>query len=100
MDEALKLLENMDVSQPQLPAAYQKITLDPPVVDGMINPTPSSVNPFDHVVNLVTSFLEPVDKLVDPIPSLVDPTLLLESETQSIDPFPPINPILPLENET
>jgi hypothetical protein len=30
----------------------------------------------------------------------VNPTLLLESETQAVDPFPPIDPILPLENET
>jgi hypothetical protein len=40
MDEASKLLEDMTVSQPQLPAAYRKLSLDPPVVDGMINPVP------------------------------------------------------------
>jgi hypothetical protein len=65
MDEASKLLEDMTVSQPQLPAAYRKLTLDPPVVDGMINLVPSSVNLVDHVVNLVTSLVEPVDKVVD-----------------------------------
>jgi hypothetical protein len=48
MDEASKFLEDMTVSQPQLPAAYHKLTLNPPVVDGMINPVPS-VNPVDHV---------------------------------------------------
>jgi hypothetical protein len=120
MDEASKLIEEMTVSQPQLPAAYRKITLDPFVVDGMINPSPSSVSPIDHVVNLVMSLVEPVDKVVDSIPSSVDPTLPfgsatqvvdlipssvdptlpLESETQSVDPFPPVDPILPLENET
>jgi hypothetical protein len=99
MDEASKLLEDM-VSQPQLPASYRKLTLDPPIVDGMINPVPSSVNPVDHVVNLVMSSFELVDKVVDLISSLVDPTLLLESETKEIDPFPPVDPILPLENET
>jgi hypothetical protein len=99
MDEASKLLEDMTVSQPQLPAAYHKISLDPPVVDGMITPVPSPVNPVDHVVNLVTSLVEPVDKVVELIPSSVNPTLLLESATQVVDSFPPIDPILPLENE-
>jgi hypothetical protein len=115
MDKASKLLEDMTISQPQLPAAYHKLSLNPPVVDG-----PSPVNPVDHVVNLVTSLVEPVDKVVDPIPSSVnlvlpseretkevdpipssfDPTLPLESVTQVVDPFTPVDPILPLENET
>ena len=46
------------------------------------------------------SLVEPVDKLVYLIPYLVDLALLLESETQVVDPFPPVDPILPLENET
>jgi hypothetical protein len=100
MDEASKLLEDMTVSQPQLPAAYRKLSLNPPVVDGMITLVPSPVNPVDHVINLVTSLVEPVDKVVDPIPSSVNPTLPLESDTQAVDPFPPVDPILPLENET
>jgi hypothetical protein len=120
MDEASKLLEDMTVSQPQLPAAYRKLSLDPPIVDGMITLVPSPVNPVDHVVNLVTSLVEPVDKVVDPIPSSVnptlpsesetkavdlipssvDPTLPLESVTQVVDLFPPVDPILPLENAT
>jgi hypothetical protein len=69
MGEASKLLEDMTVSQPQLPAAYHKLTLDPTIVDGMITLVPSPVNPVDHVVNLVTSLVEPVDKVVDLIPS-------------------------------
>jgi hypothetical protein len=100
MDEASKLLEDMTVSQPQLPAAYRKLSLNPPIVDGMITLVPSPVNPVDHVINLVTSLVEPVDKVVDPIPSSVNPTLPSESETQVVDPFPPVDPILPLENET
>jgi hypothetical protein len=100
MDEASKFLEDMTVSQPQLPAAYRKLSLNPPVVDGMINPVPLSVSPIDQVVNLVTSLDEPIDQVVDPIPSSVNPNLPLESETQAVDPFPPVNPILPLENET
>jgi hypothetical protein len=96
----LKFLEDMTVSQPQLPAAYRKLSLNPPIVDGMITPVPSPVNPVDHVVNLVTSLVELVDKVVESIPSSVNPTLPLESETQEVDSFPPVDPILPLENET
>jgi hypothetical protein len=81
MDEASKLLEDMTVSQPQLPAAYRKLSLNPPIVDGMINPVPLSVSPVDQVVNLVTSLDEPVDQVVDPISSSVNSTLPLESET-------------------
>jgi hypothetical protein len=119
MDEASKLLEDMIVSQPQLPAAYRKLSLNPPIVDGMIMVL-SPVNPVDHVVNLAMSLVELVDKVVDPIPSsvnptlpsesetkkvdpipsLIEPALPLESETQEVDPFPPFDPILPLENET
>jgi hypothetical protein len=120
MDKASKLMEDMTVSQPQLPAAYRKLYLNPPVVDGMIDPAPSPANPIDHVINLVMFLVELVDKVVDPIPSSVnlvlpserktkevdlipssvDPTLPLESVTQVVDPFTPVNPILPLENET
>jgi hypothetical protein len=120
MDEASKFLEDMTISQPQLPASYCKLSLNPPVVDGMINSVPPSVSPIDHVVNLATSLIEPVDKVVNPIPSSVDstlplesftkvvdpipssvnPTLPLESVTQVVDPFPPVDPILPLENTT
>jgi hypothetical protein len=78
MDEVSKLLEDMTVSHPQLLAAYRKLSLNPPIVDGMITLVPSSVNPVDHVVNLVTSLVEPVDKVVDPIPSSVN--IILPSE--------------------
>jgi hypothetical protein len=120
MEEASKFLEDMIVSKPQLPVAYRNISLNPPVVDGVITLVPSSINLVDHVINMVTSLVEPVDKVVypipssvnpslpsesetkavDPIPSSVDPTLPLESFTQVVDPFPPVDPILPLENET
>jgi hypothetical protein len=100
LEEALKLLEDMTVSQPQLPAAYHKLSLNPPIVDGMINLVPLSVSPVDQVVNLVRSLDEPIDQVVDLIPSSINPTLPLESETQAVDPFPPVDPILPLENET
>jgi hypothetical protein len=41
MEKALKLQEDMTISQPQLPGAYRKFSLNPPVVDGMINSVPS-----------------------------------------------------------
>ena len=53
MDKALKLLEDMTISHPQLPAAYRKLSLNPPVVDGMINSVPLSVSPVDQVVSSV-----------------------------------------------
>jgi hypothetical protein len=52
MEEALKLMEEMIVSQPHLPASYCKLTLNPHVVDEMINLVPSSVNLIDHVINM------------------------------------------------
>jgi hypothetical protein len=55
MDEALKFLEDMTISQPQLPIAYHKLSLNPPVVDGMINLVPPSISSVDQVFNLVTS---------------------------------------------
>jgi hypothetical protein len=100
MDEASKFLEDMTISQPKLPTSYRNLTLDPSVVDGMINLVPSSINLVDHVVNMVTSLVDRVDKVVDPIPYSVDPTILLESAIQAVDIFPPVNPILPLENYT
>jgi xanthosine utilization system XapX-like protein len=97
--EASKFLEDMTISQPQLSADYLKLSLNPPIVDGMINPVPLSVSPVDQVVNLVTSWDEPIDQVVDPIPSLVNPTIPLENETQAVDLLPPVDRILPLENE-
>jgi hypothetical protein len=90
----------MTISQPQLPASYRKLSLNPPVVNGIINLVPPSISLVDQVVNLVTSLVELVDQVVNLIPSSVDPTLLLESETQAVDPFPSVDPILPLENAT
>jgi hypothetical protein len=100
MDEDSKLLEDMTISQPQLLAAYRKLSLKPPVVDGMITLVPSPVNPVDRVVNLVMSLVEPVDKVVDPIPSSVNPTLSSKSETKAVDPIPSsVDPTLPLESK-
>jgi hypothetical protein len=66
----------------------------------VVSPVPSSVSLVDHVINLVTSLVEPVDKFIDLIPYSVNPTLPSENVTQAVDPFPPVDPILPLGNET
>jgi hypothetical protein len=55
--KASKLLEDMTISQPQLPAGYRKVSLNLPIVDGMITLDPSLVNPIDHVINMVTSLI-------------------------------------------
>jgi hypothetical protein len=100
MDEASKLLEDMIVSQPQLPVAYRNLTLNPPVVDGMINLVPSPVIPVNHVVNMVMPLVEIVGKVVTLIRSSIDPAPPLESATQAVDLFSPVDAIPPLENVT
>jgi hypothetical protein len=50
MDKASSLLEKL-----QLPAGYRKLSTNPSLVDGLVNPVPSSVNLVDQVVNLVSS---------------------------------------------
>lgn len=44
MDEASKLLEKLTTPQQKLPTGYRKISPNPPLVDEMIYPTPSSIN--------------------------------------------------------
>jgi hypothetical protein len=115
MDEASSLLEKL-----QLPKGYCKISFDPSLVDGLVNPVLSPVDPVDQVVNLLSSSIEPQTQVADPVLSLispalhpksdtqvvdlfsssVDPTLPLESDTKVVNPFPPVDPILPLENES
>jgi hypothetical protein len=115
MDEASSLFEKL-----QLPKGYHDISPNPSLVDGLVNPVPSSISPVDQMVNLVSSLIEPqtqvadlvpssinptlhqksVTQVVDPFLSSFDPTLTLESDTKAVDLFPPVDPILPLENET
>ena len=72
MDEASKLLEYLIVPQQQLPTGYHKLSLEIPLVD----------------------------KVVDPILTLVDPTLPLKSEVEVVNPSPSlVNSTLPLESE-
>jgi hypothetical protein len=76
MDEASKLLEEIIVSQPQLPTAYRNLSPDPPLVAKVIDLIPSSVDP--------TLPLKSEAKVVDLVPSSVDPTLPLKSEIQVV----------------
>jgi hypothetical protein len=94
MDEASSLLEKL-----QLPKGYRKISPNPSLVDGLVNPVPSPVNPVDQVVNLVSSSVEPLTKVVDPVPSSINPTFHLESETQVTDPVPSLDQSHPSSEE-
>jgi hypothetical protein len=90
MDEASSLLEKL-----QLPKGYRKLSSDPSLVDGLVNPVPSSVSPVDQVVNLVSSSIEPQTQVADPVPSSISPALHQKSDTKvgrspSVDPIPPL----------
>jgi hypothetical protein len=74
MDEASSLLEKI-----QLPKGYCKLSPNPSLVDGLVNPVPSPVSPVDQVVNLVSSSIESQTQVADPFPSSVDPTPPLTS---------------------
>jgi hypothetical protein len=115
MDEASSLLEKL-----QFPKCYRKLSPNPSLVDGLVNPVPSPVSLAEQVVNLVSYSIEPqtqlanlvssminltlhkksVTQVVDLFSSSVDPTLPLESDTKVVDLFPLVDPILHLENET
>jgi hypothetical protein len=94
MDEASHLLEEIVVSQQQLPTGYHKISTNQPLVDKVVDLIPSSVDP--------TLPLESEVQVVDLVPSsVVDPTLSpLESEVQVVDLVPSsVDPTLPLKSE-
>jgi hypothetical protein len=95
MDEASSLLEKL-----QLPKGYRKISFDPSLVDGLVNPVPSPVSLVDQVVNLVSSSIEPRTQVANPVLSSISPSLHQKSDTKAVNPFLPIDPILSLENET
>ena len=76
MDEASKLLEYITVPQQQLPTGYCKLSLDIPLVDKVVDPSSSLVDP--------TLPLKSEVEVIDSSPSLVDPTLPLESEVKVV----------------
>jgi hypothetical protein len=94
MDEASSLLEKL-----QLPKGYRKLSFDPSLVDGLVNPVPYPVSPVDQVVNLVSSSIEPRTQVDDPIPSSIAPSLHQKSDTKVVDLVSPsFDPIPPLRN--
>jgi hypothetical protein len=94
MDEASSLLEKL-----QLPKGYCKLSSDPSLVDGLVNPVPSSVSLADQVVNLVSSLVEPQTQVVDPVSSLISPALHQKSDNEVVDLVSPlVDPIPPLRN--
>ena len=77
MDEASKLLEDITISHQQLPTGYHKLSLDIPLVDKVVDPALTSVDPplpLKSEVEVVNSYS-----------SVVDPTLLLKSEVKVVE---------------
>jgi hypothetical protein len=95
MDEASSLLEKL-----QLPKGYHKLSSDPSLVDGLVNPVPSPVSLIDQVVSLVSSSIEPRTQVVDPVLSSISPALHQESDTKAVNLFLFVDYILPSKNET
>jgi hypothetical protein len=85
MDEASSLLEKL-----QLPKGYRKLSSDPSLVDGLVNPVPSPISPVDQVVNLVSSSIEPQTQVADLVPSSISPTLHQKSDIEVVYPSPPL----------
>ena len=88
MDEASKLLEYIIVPQQRLPTSYRKLSLDPPLVDQVVNLVSSVVKSEVEVVNSVSSMVVPSlpskseFQVVNLDSSMVDPTLPLKSEVK------------------
>jgi hypothetical protein len=96
MDEASSLLEKL-----QLPKGYRKLSSDPSLVDGLVNPVPSPFSPVDQVVDLVSSSIEPRTQVADPVPSSIILALHQKSDTKVVDLFSSsVDPTLPLESDT
>ena len=77
MDEASKLLEDIIVSRQRLPTGYRKLSLEPPLVDKVVDLVLTSVDP--------TLPLKSEIEVVNPSPSSVDPTLPLKGEVKVVD---------------
>ena len=60
-----------------IPTSDSKLSLDPPLVDKVVDPVPTSVDP--------TLPLKSEIEVVNLSPSLVDPTLLLKSEVEVVE---------------
>ena len=77
MDEASKLLEDIIVSCQRLPTGYRKFSLEIPLVDKVVDPVLTSVDP--------TLPLKGEVKVVDSVSSAVNPILPSKSELQVVN---------------
>ena len=92
MDEASKWLEDIIVPHQQLPTGYRKLSLDIPLVDKVVDPFLTSIDP--------TLPLKSEVEVIDLVPSLVDPTLPLKSEVEVVNSVSSVvDPTLPLKGE-
>lgn len=82
MDEDSKELENLTISQPNLPTRYRKLSRDPLLVDPMFDRKSSLVNPTLSKSESCKFVLEQplFEKPVDLTPTSVNHTYLVESE--------------------
>jgi len=61
------------------------------LVDELVNPIPSSINPLDQLVNPVPFSVNLVDQVIAPSTSPVDPVhQVVDSISPSVDPTPPL----------
>jgi hypothetical protein len=99
MDEASCLLEKIVDFQQKITIAYPRLSPNSPLVDQVVDPTPSSVDPtlpLKSEVQVVDPTLSSVDptipsksevKVVNSIPSSIDLTLHLKSEVDTAHVF-------------
>ena len=90
MDEASKLLEYITVPRQWLPMGYRKLSLDPPLVDQVVNSVSSVVDPTLHLkseVKVVELMSSPPDNLKTEVVTLKQssscPSLPVESEMKT-----------------
>jgi len=85
MDEASKFLDNLTASQPHLLTGYQKLSLDPPLVDQVIDQNSSLVNPtLSKSESRESISNQPlVKKMVHSIPLSFDRVYPIESEVRT-----------------
>jgi hypothetical protein len=96
MDKDSSLLEKLQPLK-----GSRRISPNPCLVYGMVNPVPSLVNLVDQVVNIVSSLVAPLTKVSDPVLSSINPNFHLESETEVTDLVSSsISPTFHLEIET
>ena len=113
MDEASKLLEDITISRQRLPTCYRNLSLEPPLVDQVVDSVSSVVDPTlpskskFQVVNSDSSMVDPTlpfkseVKAVESMSSPLDPTLSSNSvKTELVALTKPLScSSLPVENE-